>query len=83
MKRWLEINLTPGMMEGITRKQLFRFAAENRLIDDYNQWVFYHDLRNKTSHIYDYETAGLIFEQAGKFAKDAQAFLAALEARND
>jgi nucleotidyltransferase substrate binding protein (TIGR01987 family) len=40
MKRWLEINLTPGMMEGITRKQLFRFAAENRLIDDYNQWVF-------------------------------------------
>jgi nucleotidyltransferase substrate binding protein (TIGR01987 family) len=83
MKRWLELNLTPGMMEGITRKQLFRFAAENRLIDDYDQWVLYHDLRNKTSHIYDLETANFIFEQTGMFARDAKTFLAALEARND
>jgi nucleotidyltransferase substrate binding protein (TIGR01987 family) len=83
MKRWLELNLTPGMMEGITRKQLFRFAAENRLIDDYDQWVLYHDLRNKTSHMYDLETANYIFEQTGKFARDAQTFLAAVEARND
>jgi nucleotidyltransferase substrate binding protein (TIGR01987 family) len=83
MKRWLEINLTPGMMEGITRKQLFRYAAENHLIDDYDQWVRYHDLRNKTSHIYDHETANLIFAEAGKFAKDARKFLLAIEARND
>lgn len=83
MKRWLEINLTPGMMEGISRKQLFRFAVENHLINGYGEWVLYHDLRNKTSHIYDQEVATLIFEQAGSFLEDAKAFFVALEARND
>lgn len=34
MKRWLETNLTPGLIEGVSRRQLFRYAAENRLILD-------------------------------------------------
>jgi hypothetical protein len=53
MKRWLEMNLTPGLMEGITRKQLFRYAADE------------------------------IFNIAGDFLHDAQAFMNALELRND
>ncbi|MDR3584225.1 MAG: HI0074 family nucleotidyltransferase substrate-binding subunit [Desulfosporosinus sp.] len=83
MKRWLELNLTPGMMEGVTRKQLFRYAAENLLITDFEAWVVYHDLRNKTSHTYDSEIADIIFKKAEFFLEDAKSFLKALEARND
>ncbi|MDR3543819.1 MAG: HI0074 family nucleotidyltransferase substrate-binding subunit [Desulfosporosinus sp.] len=83
MKRWLELNLTPGMMEGVTRKQLFRYATENLLITDFEAWVVYHELRNKTSHTYDRDVADVIFNKAGFFLEDAKSFLKALEVRND
>ena len=83
MKRWLEVNLTPGMMEGVTRKQLFRYAAENLLITDFESWVVYHDLRNRTSHTYDSDVADVIFQKARFFLEDAKEFLKALEVRND
>ena len=83
MKRWLEMNLTPGLMEGITRKQLFRYAVENRLIANFNVWTRYHELRNKTSHTYNSDVANEIFKSAGDFLQDAKAFLKALEVRND
>ena len=83
MKRWLEMNLSPGLMEGVTRKQLFRYAAENFLIEDFNAWLLYHELRKKTSHTYDQEVANEIFNNAGMFLKDAKKFLKALEVRND
>jgi hypothetical protein len=71
------------MMEGVTRKQLFRYATENLLITDFEAWVVYHDLRNKTSHTYDRDVADVIFKKAGLFLEDAKLFLKALEVRND
>jgi len=70
-------------MEGVTRKQLFRYAIENHLITDFEAWVVYHDLRNKTSHTYDSKVADVIFRKAGVFLEDAKSFLKALEVRND
>ena len=83
MKRWLETNLTPGLMEGVSRRQLFRYAAENRLILDIDTWVGYHELRNKTSHTYDSEVADEIFASAGGFLQEAKSLLSAIEERND
>lgn len=83
MKRWLEMNISPGLMEGVTRKQLFRYAAENFLIKDFDAWMLYHELRNKTAHTYDSEVANEIFNNTGMFLKDAEEFLKALEVRND
>ena len=57
MKRWLEVNLGPVYVDGITRKELFRIAAENRLLDDVEDWMDYHATRNKTIHAYDPSTA--------------------------
>ena len=34
MKRWLEMNISPTTADGVTRRELFRLAAENLLIDD-------------------------------------------------
>jgi nucleotidyltransferase substrate binding protein (TIGR01987 family) len=82
MKRWLGSNLGVSHVEGVARRELFRLAAESKLIFDVDKWMEYHDARNETSHTYDEETAEDVFETAGRFARDARAFLKALEARN-
>lgn len=83
LKRWLETNISPGIADGVTRRELFRLAAENRLIDDVEQWMRYHEARNLTSHVYQPETAAKVFDIAHAFSRDATCLLAALEVRND
>ena len=83
VKRWLETNLSPMIADGVTRRELFRLAAENRLIDDVEQWMRYHDARNQTAHIYDLEIAQEVYETARGFVRDARKLLQALESRND
>jgi nucleotidyltransferase substrate binding protein (TIGR01987 family) len=83
MKRWLERNVGGPEIDGATRKELFRMAAESRLIKDVEPWFKYHAARNETSHTYDSAKAGEIFAAAKLFAADAQALLRELERRND
>jgi nucleotidyltransferase substrate binding protein (TIGR01987 family) len=83
MRRWLEINLGSTYVEGVARRQLFRLSAENKLIDDVDRWMEYHDARNETSHTYDEDTAEDVFSTAREFPADAEKLLKALERRND
>lgn len=83
MKRWLEMNVSPNVADGVTRRELFRLAAEQRLIVDVEQWMRHHAARNETSHTYDPEIAERVYEAALDFAGDARSLLEALEARND
>lgn len=83
MKRWLEFNLGSTYVDGVTRRELFRLSAEHQLITDVEKWMEYHDARNKTSHIYDSETANDVFETAQIFIKDACDFLNRIKSRND
>ena len=83
MVRWLNTYIGPGIADGVTRRQLFRIAAENRLIPDVDLWMHYHEARNATSHIYDEEKAVQVYRATREFAHDARRLLEALEARND
>jgi nucleotidyltransferase substrate binding protein (TIGR01987 family) len=83
MKRWLELNLMPGLLDGASRKELFRYALEQKLISDFSSWVRYHELRNTTSHTYNREVADEIYAVTKDFLEDAAFLLQALEARND
>ena len=83
MKRWLEVNLGPVYVEGVSRRQLFRLSAEHRLVGDVDLWMEYHDARNETAHTYDENTAEEVFETAQKFLVDAKKLLQAIEAQND
>jgi nucleotidyltransferase substrate binding protein (TIGR01987 family) len=83
IKRWLETNVTTTAADGVTRRELFRLGAENRLINDVEQWMRYHEARNLTSHIYQPEIAESVYRTAHDFARDAARLLTALEARND
>ncbi|MFA6100809.1 MAG: nucleotidyltransferase substrate binding protein [Victivallaceae bacterium] len=83
MKRWLEHNIGSTYVDGITRQELFRYAAENKLIDDVQKWMDHHRARNMTSHTYNAKTADEVFKAATEFAADAEALLRQLEAHND
>ena len=83
MKRWLEANASPGDVDGVTRRQLFRLCHENRLIDDVDAWMDFHRSRNETSHTYNSETANDVFSVAGKFLPAASDVFSRIEERND
>ncbi|MHC4165883.1 MAG: nucleotidyltransferase substrate binding protein [Planctomycetota bacterium] len=83
MKRWLEANVGASYVDGIPRKELFRMAAEQQLIEDPLKWFGYHEARNQTSHIYDESVARDVFDVVEDFLDDVKKFLKALEERND
>ena len=83
MKRWLENTLGTTYVDGISRRELFRIAAENQLITDVDQWMIYHKARNITSHTYDEVRAEEVLRIAIEFAADAEKLLHQIEAHND
>lgn len=83
IKRWLEANVSATAVDGVTRRELFRLAAENKLIVDVDQWMLHHDARNVTSHTYNAKIADRVYRAALAFVQDARRLLEALEARND
>ena len=83
MKRWLEANVAPAVADGVTRRELFRMAAENRLLESVEKWMRYHDARNQASHTYEPAVARQVYEVARGFLPEARRLLEALEARND
>lgn len=74
IKRWLEHNVSPNAVAGVSRRELFRYAAENLLIRDVDQWMDFHAARNKTSHIYDQAVAEAACHRCG-FCKLEAEFL--------
>lgn len=83
MKRWLENTLGNTYVDGVSRRELFRIAAEHQLIKDVEQWMIYHKARNITSHTYNEERAEEVFQIAKIFAVDAEKLLRQIEAHND
>lgn len=83
IKRWLEMNGVGAMVDGATRKELFRIAAEHHLIDNVEQWFLYTSSRNETAYTYDQKTADTVYETAVRFVADAEALLNVLEEKND
>lgn len=83
MARWLKVNLSNSVTENmLTRKDLFRTAAENQLIDNVENWFLYTKARNETSHTYNNEIAESVYLVALKFIHDAKDLLANLEVKN-
>ena len=83
MTRWLKTNIGTSVVDGVTRRELFRHAAQQRLIADVDRWMQHHEARNLTSHVYDARQAETAYRATAEFAHDARDLLAALEAHND
>lgn len=83
MRRWLEANGDGAAVDGATRKEVFRIAAERQLITDPSLWFEYTKARNETAHTYDSGTAQEVYLKAAQFLPEAKKLLARLEAKND
>jgi len=83
MKRWLENAMGNTYVDGVSRRELYRIAAEHQLIKDVDQWMIYHKARNLTSHTYNEDWAEEVFQIAKTFAVDAEKLLHQIEAHND
>ena len=83
MKRWLEINVGDNTTNQVfTRRETYRYAAENGLIDDPAKWFNYTETRNITSHTCDEEKANRVLGDAIQFKDDVINLYNALEERN-
>ena len=83
IKRWLKENIGAAPVDGTTQQNLFRLAAENRLIADAERWMDYHKARHSTSHTYNEDAAENFFAEAAEFVHDVKYLLRMLETRND
>ena len=82
MKRWLELNVSPYIADGVPRRELFRLSAENRLIDDIDLWMEFHKARNLTAHTYHAGNAEQAFHAAIMLPEQGARLLERLRARN-
>jgi nucleotidyltransferase substrate binding protein (TIGR01987 family) len=83
VKRWLENNVGATDVDGVTRRHLFRLAAEAGLISDVDLWMTFHKARNETSHTYNCEIAASVLAMAPDFLAACEALVATLSTRND
>lgn len=79
MKKWLEENIGRETVDGISRKELFRIAAQSKLIEDVEKWFIFHEARNLTSHDYDGIKAEDVFKEALEFPSFARKLQERLE----
>ena len=80
MKRYIEMDIG-AEADILTRKDLFRLSAERRLIASFDQWVEFHHARNRTSHVYDEETADEVYEIAKTFTSPLKELIITIEER--
>lgn len=67
----------------LSRRELFRMAADYALIEDSQRWITYHKARNETSHVYDENKAEEVYLIASSFLPDAQALTERLQISNE
>jgi nucleotidyltransferase substrate binding protein (TIGR01987 family) len=82
VKRQLEADIGRTAVDGVSRRDLFRIAAENGLIGKVDAWFQYHIARNETSRTYDLAVAARVYAKSLAFVVDATRLLAVLESRN-
>ena len=82
ISRWLDVYVAPDTSRA-AKPQLYRIAAECKLIDDVDTWMRYHQARNTTSHIHDKDKAEQVYTASCDFVHDAERLFDTLESRND
>jgi len=84
IKRKLEqMSSVPREVDQMTFNALIRHACEAELLTSPEEWFFFRQQRNITSHTYDIDKADEVYQTAIKFCAVAEALLDNLEQRHD
>lgn len=70
-------------IESLSPKSVIRDMAQQKLIDDAEEWLRYLRARNETSHIYKEEIAKQVFSELGSFLVACEKLVAKLESNRD
>jgi len=62
-----------------TRKDIFRLSAQKGLIHNFDNWINYHEARNKTTHLYDEKIANDVYEIIKIFKNDLKLFIQTMD----
>lgn len=83
LKRYLEWTLpNPAELDEMTFQQLIRTGNEQNLLKgNWDMWRKYRDMRSRTSHTYDEQTALLVVAGIPEFLDEAQFLLQQLSER--
>jgi nucleotidyltransferase substrate binding protein (TIGR01987 family) len=79
LQRRLTEDLGSEAVAPLSRRDLFRLAAERALIDDPLPWFEYHKARNITSRTYNERIAEEVYVVAQAFLGDVESLLRVLE----
>lgn len=82
LRRYLEHEEGTQRIDQLTRRELYRLAAEKALIEDVESWFVYHRARNDTSLAYNERRAEEVYLVAAQFAPVAERLLIRLEQRH-
>lgn len=82
MVRWISLNISPDAVSPMTKRDLFRTAARNGLIQDPTLWFTFTDARNITSHTYDRKKAEKVLHLAPSLLEEASYLYSVLERQN-
>ena len=81
--RWMMEYLSISDSELAQRRQLYRLAAKNGLIDSVEAWWDFHAARNMTSHTYSEAIAVEVAAAARSFELACEQLIASLHAKLD
>lgn len=84
LKRYLEArSVTPEEFDAMAFSDLIRSGNEQGLLlGDWTKWRVYREMRSKTSHTYDEETAIEVVRGIPAFLEEARYLLTQLQERN-
>ncbi len=83
LKRRLRLDSpSPGEVEEMSFRELFREGAVKGLIDNPEDWFVFRDQRNLTMHTYNEEIALSVYKTAKQFYTVAEVFLERIISRN-
>lgn len=82
LRRQLKVDEGGDEVTQLSRKDLYRLAAQKLLIDDPEAWFIFHHARNRTSHTYDERVAKEVYQVVGKFLPLAMNLLKKLKERD-
>lgn len=83
LRRWMMYYLSVTDSDIVQRRQLYRLAAKNGLLDDVEAWWDFHEARNQTSHTYNPVIALEVAQTARRFAPLCAQLIQGLKTRSD
>ena len=78
MKKYLKQFFNKSEQE-LTMKNIFRYIQGYGLIKDWTKWVEYNEVRNNTSHEYNFNKAQFVLTVLQTFLEDVKYFITCLE----